>query len=86
MEVNAILIHPEDNVAVVIKISSNTELFRKMGDDIDLDAGPVLENKSIEEVGQDLIGFLQEVANGKLTKAEINRQEIVAIHTVGPAF
>jgi len=70
----------------VIKISSNTELFEKMGDDLDLDAGKVLAGKSIDEVGQELISLLIEVAQGKLTKAEINQQDLLAIHTVGPAF
>jgi len=70
----------------VIKISSNTELFQKMEDDLDLDAGTVLSGKSIEEVGKKLIALMQEVVNGKQTKAEINNQDLLAIHTVGPAF
>ena len=70
----------------VIKISSNSELFRKMEDDIDLDAGAVLSGKSIPEAGKELVELIKQVVNGKLTKAEINKQEMVAIHTVGPAF
>jgi altronate dehydratase large subunit len=70
----------------VIKISSNTELYEKMGDDLDLDAGKVLAGKSIDEVGEELIALLIEVANGRQTKAELNKQDLLAIHTVGPAF
>ncbi len=70
----------------VIKISSNTELLEKMGDDLDLDAGRVLAGKSIDEVGEELIALLIEVANGRPTKAELNKQDLLAIHTVGPAF
>jgi len=70
----------------VIKISSNTELFRKMEDDIDLDAGVVLEGKRIEDAGKDLIALFQQVVNGMQTRAEINQQDVLAIHTVGPAF
>ncbi len=70
----------------VLKISSNTELFRKMEDDLDLDAGQVLAGKSIEAVGKELVSLMEEVVNGKQTKAEINRQDLLAIHTVGPAF
>ena len=73
-------------IAPVIKISSTTELFEKMRDDIDFDAGVVLSGKSIEQVGNDLIRLIQEVANGKITKAEQNQQDIVAIHTTTPAF
>jgi len=70
----------------VIKISSNTELFQKMEDDMDLDAGRVVSGTSINEVGGELVEFLKQVASGKQTKAEINKQEMFAIHTVGPAF
>ena len=70
----------------VVKISSNTELFRKMQDDIDLDAGRALEGKTIQQLGRELIAFLKEVASGKPTKAESNLQDLLAIHTIGPAF
>ena len=70
----------------VVKISSNTELFQKMKDDIDLDAGQVLEGKTIQELGRELIAFIKEVASGKPTKAESNLQDLLAIHTIGPAF
>ena len=70
----------------VVKISSNSELYKKMEDDIDLDAGRALKGLSIQDLGQELINFIKEVVNGKLTKAEINKQDLLAIHTVGPAF
>lgn len=70
----------------VIKISSNTELFRKMEDDMDLDAGTVVSGRSIVEVGGELVDLMKKVASGQETKAELNKQEMFAIHTVGPAF
>jgi altronate dehydratase large subunit len=73
-------------LAPVIKVASNSELFAKMNDDLDLNAGQILDGTSIEEAGQELIAFLQQVANGELTKAEINRQDLLSIHTVEPAF
>jgi altronate dehydratase large subunit len=73
-------------LAPVIKVASNSELFAKMNDDMDLNAGKVLEGMSLEEAGQELIAFLKQVANGEPTKAEINRQDLLSIHTVEPAF
>lgn len=73
-------------VMPVIKISSNTELFRKMEDDMDLDAGTVVSGRSIVEVGGELVDLMKKIASGQETKAELNKQEMFAIHTVGPAF
>ncbi|KPK47466.1 MAG: hypothetical protein AMJ77_03080 [Dehalococcoidia bacterium SM23_28_2] len=70
----------------VIKISSNSELFEAMPDDIDLDAGTILAGKSIDEVGEQILGLLLEVACGQKTKAEINGQAVFAIAQEGPAF
>lgn len=73
-------------IAPVVKIASNTTLFDQMNDDMDLDAGRILEGLSIRQAGEDLVGFITEVANGTLTKAEVNQQDLLAIHTTGPAF
>jgi len=73
-------------VMPVVKISSSTELFEKMRDDMDFDAGRALKGMGIREAGKELIELIGKVANGELTRAEVNRQDLVAIHTVGPAF
>ena len=73
-------------IAPVIKIASNSELFQMMSEDMDINAGRILEGESIEEAGAELIDLVKRVANGDMTKAEINRQDVVSIHTVGPAF
>jgi len=70
----------------VIKVSSNTELFERMRDDMDLDAGPIASGGSVEQVGQELIDLTGRVASGQETAAERNLQDILAIHTTGPAF
>jgi altronate dehydratase large subunit len=58
----------------VIKISSNSQIFRKMEGDIDINAGSILdEGKSIDEVGHEILTQICEIADGKLTCAEINR-------------
>jgi altronate dehydratase large subunit len=73
-------------IAPVIKIASNSELFRMMNEDMDMNAGRILEGESIEEAGAELIDLMKKVANGDMTKAEVNRQDVVSVHTVGPAF
>jgi altronate dehydratase large subunit len=70
----------------VIKISSNSELFAAMEDDIDLDAGTILAGKSAAEVGEEILGLLLRVARGERVKAEINGQAVFAFAQEGPAF
>jgi altronate dehydratase large subunit len=70
----------------VIKISSNSQLFETMPDDIDLDAGSILAGKSIGEVGEQILDLLLRVARGEKTRAEINGQAVFAIAQEGPAF
>jgi altronate dehydratase large subunit len=70
----------------VIKISSNSELFEAMPDDIDLDAGTILAGKTTSQVGEQILDTLLRVAGGERTKAEINGQAVFGIAQGGPAF
>jgi altronate dehydratase large subunit len=70
----------------VVKIASNSRLYANMTDDMDLDAGPLIEGRALADAREELIGLVLAVAAGDPTKAERNRQEMVAIHTTGPAF
>lgn len=70
----------------VIKISTNSELFEAMADDIDLDAGTILTGKSAAEVGEEILSLLLRVAGGEKVKAEINGQAVFAFAQEGPAF
>jgi len=59
-------------VAPVIKVISNTPAYERMKDNIDINAGTILEGKeTIEEVGERIYNMILEVANGQKTKAEI---------------
>ncbi len=53
-----------------IKISTNTPMYNRMQDDMDLDAGRILNGTSVEEVGQEIFELIIEVASGKQTKSE----------------
>jgi altronate dehydratase len=70
----------------VIKISSNSELFEAMPDDIDLDAGTILAGESADQIGEQIMDILLRIARGERTRAEINGQAVFAIAQQGPAF
>lgn len=62
-------------VTPTIKIASNTATFENMSDSIDLNAGTVISGeRTIEEVGREIIEFIVKVSEGTLTKAEQNEQ------------
>jgi len=73
-------------IAPVIKVASNSALFRNMEDDMDVNAGRLLEGVSLDDAGRELADLITEVADGRETRAEINRQDCLSIHTVGAAF
>lgn len=56
--------------APVIKISSNSVVYERMTEDIDLDAGSVLEGASMEEVTVELLNLVVAVASGQPSKSE----------------
>lgn len=74
-------------IAPVIKISTNTGIFEKMSENIDLNAGTIIEGKeSIEAVGTRIFEEITKVSAGKLTKAEILKQHDFGIWRIGPTF
>ena len=64
-------------IAPVIKISTNSDLARRMADIIDIDAGPVVSgDKTIEQMGEAILEHVIEVAGGEdRTKAEMLNQD-----------
>jgi len=55
-----------------IKVSTNTALFEHMNDDMDLDAGVILQGATVEDVGRALFEKVLSVASGEKTKSEIH--------------
>jgi altronate hydrolase len=64
-------------VAPVVKLSTNSELARRMGDIIDFDTGEIIDGeKSVTETGEEILEFVIRVASGEIrTKAEEKGQE-----------
>ena len=54
-------------VTPVIKVSTNTSLARRLPDIIDFDTGPIVTGeRTIAEVGEDLLGLVLQVASGEV--------------------
>lgn len=54
-----------------IKIATNTDLFSRMPEDMDINAGKILDGEtSIEKVGEDILELLIKVASGKPSLSE----------------
>jgi len=73
-------------VVPVIKVSSNSDIYEKMGDDIDINAGRLLEGESMDDLERELVDLFISVANGRETRAEENLQDAVSIFTASPPF
>ena len=72
----------------VIKICGNPETYARMADDMDLNAGRIINGgKSIKEVGEEAFAALLRVLNGEMTKSEaIGYVNAIDIHTLGPVI
>ena len=52
------------------KLATNTDIYEKMLDDMDINCGDVLDGVTIEEKGQQIFDLLLKVASGQRTKSE----------------
>ena len=74
-------------IAPVIKITGNSDTFKKMIDNIDINAGKIIDEAvSIKELGQEIFEEIIKVSNGKLTKAECLGHREFGIFRVGYTF
>lgn len=64
-------------VCPTIKVSSNSNLTKRMNDIIDIDTGPVIEgDKTIEQMGEDILEYCIKAASGEVTpKAVLLNQD-----------
>jgi altronate hydrolase len=53
-----------------IKIATNTPMYERMVDDMDVNAGTILSGTPVEEVGRQIFEFVLDVASGRKTKSE----------------
>jgi altronate hydrolase len=71
-----------------IKIATNTPLYEHMTDDMDINAGVIMEGTQVEEVGRQIFEEILAVASGKKTKSELNGvgEEEFAPWSIGPTL
>jgi altronate hydrolase len=71
-----------------IKVATNTPMYERMIDDMDLDAGPILEGEPVAKVGRRLFDLILDVASGEATKSEQHGvgEEEFAPWTIGPTL
>lgn len=74
-------------ISPTIKIASNSETYHKMKDDMDINAGTIIDgDKSITEVRDEIVRFIERVIEGKKTKAELNKQAVFGILKTATSF
>ena len=78
-------------IAPVIKVCANPETWQCMSDDMDVDAGRILDgHATLPEVGREIYDLIGRVANGEPTKSEaLGHQEFIltykSFEPLGPA-
>ncbi len=74
-------------VIPVIKITGNKRMFDRMSDNMDVDVSAMLEGTlSLQDAGNRIWEEIKEVANGKLTKAEVLGHQEFSINRIGPSL
>ncbi|MFZ1662324.1 MAG: altronate dehydratase, partial [Paracoccaceae bacterium] len=53
-----------------IKVATNSEMYVRMRDDMDINAGDILEGVTLEEKGRELFDLFIRVASGEVTRSE----------------
>ena len=66
-------------IAPVIKVCANPDTYRRMEDDMDIDAGRILEGRAtLPEVGREIFDLIGGVARGAVTRSEaLGHQEFI---------
>jgi altronate hydrolase len=78
-------------IAPVIKVCANPDTYRRMAEDMDVDAGRILEgHATLDEVGREIHDLVLAVADGRQTKSEaLGHQEFIlgykSFQSIGPA-
>jgi altronate hydrolase len=78
-------------ISPVIKVCANPETYRVLEDDMDVDAGRILEGRgTLDEVGDEIVNLIVGLGNGTQSKSEeLGHQEFIltykAFEPIGPA-
>jgi altronate dehydratase large subunit len=66
-------------ISPVIKICANPDTYRRLSEDMDVNAGRILSGEaSLDDVGAEIVGLVEAVAAGQHTKSEeLGHQEFI---------
>jgi altronate dehydratase large subunit len=70
----------------VIKVASNTKIYEAMRDDMDVNAGNLVEGQALNSLRAQMVDLMIRVINGEKTKAEMNGMDVFTFMTVHPPF
>lgn len=74
-------------IVPTIKVATNTAMYKRMGDNMDLNAGTVIDGEeTVQQVGQRIFAEMLIVAGGKLTRAEIIGQNDFGLQRIAPTL
>jgi len=54
-----------------IKLATNSDLLRRMQEDMDIDCGDILDGVTIEQKGREIFETMLRVASGERSKSEL---------------
>ena len=58
-------------IAPVLKVTANGRTYQRMEDNMDIDLSPIVRGeKTYQEMGREMLQDIQDICNGRLTKAE----------------
>jgi altronate dehydratase large subunit len=74
-------------IAPVIKVATNTSMFERMRENMDVNAGAIVDGtRSLEQVGDEIYDWIVDAANGREPAAEALGFRDFAINRIGPSF
>jgi altronate dehydratase large subunit len=74
-------------IAPTIKVATNTAIYEKMKDNMDVNAGTIMTgDESVQQVGRRIYQEMMQVASGKCPRAEILGFNDFAIKRIGPSL
>lgn len=74
-------------IAPVIKVTGNSRTFKKMKDNIDINAGRIIdEGVSLNKVSDEIFNYMVKVCNGEKPKAELLGHREFGIFRIAPTF
>ena len=75
---------PTGNAIVpVLKVTANGVIYEKMEDNMDVDLSDLIKGtRTIKECGKDLLNAIEDICNGKMTKAEVYGFSDIAVDHV----